>query len=222
MPRRAVVIAALVASCVAACKKDPPVAAPPSAASAGPAAPATGAPAAHGGSVEPTPPRALEPLPDGRLALGPFSLVAPTGWTAKPVATKMRAAAFGVPGAPGADAELIVYYFGASGAGSNDANLDRWFGQFVQPDGKPSRDVAKIEHTKLAGLDATVVSLAGRYVAPATPGGSDVIDKPDQALLGAIVASPVGPYYWKLLGPRPTVDAQAAAFRAMLGSLKVR
>jgi hypothetical protein len=40
------------------------------------------------------------------------------------------------------------------------------------------------------------------------PGGGDPIDKADQALIGAIVASPKGPYYFKLVGPKKTVDAQ--------------
>jgi hypothetical protein len=229
MQRRALVIALLVA---ASCNKEsPPPGAPASPATAAasvappqaPApAPAPGSAGPHAPAAAPPPPRTLDKLADGRLVLGPFSLVVPADWTAKPVASSMRAAAFAVPGKAGADAELIVYYFGAGGAGGIDANLDRWLGQFVQPDGKKSRDVAKIETSKLAGLDVTTVSVAGRFVAPAMPGGSDMVDKPDQALLGAIVASPSGPYYWKLVGPRPTVDGQAAAFRAMLGSLKLR
>ena len=106
--------------------------------------------------------------------------------------------------------------------GSVDDNLDRWLGQFTQPDGKKSRDVAKIEKTQLAGQDATVVSVAGHFEAQAMPGATDAVDKQDQALLAAIIASPSGPYYFKLVGAKATVDAQAAAFRAMLTSLKLR
>jgi hypothetical protein len=176
----------------------------------------------HGPTPEPTAPKTLDKLPDGRLALGPFSLAAPADWTIKPVASSMRAADFVLPAKPGADAELIVYYFGAGGAGSVDDNLDRWLGQFEQPDGKKSRDVAKIEKTQFAGQDATFVSVTGRFVAQAMPGATEAVDKQDQALLAAIVGSPSGPYYFKLVGAKSTVDANAAAFRAMLGSLKVR
>jgi hypothetical protein len=54
------------------------------------------------------------------------------------------------------------------------------------------------------------------------PGGGDPVDKPDQALLAAIVDSPQGPYYFKLVGAKTTVDANAKAFRSMLESLSVR
>jgi hypothetical protein len=176
----------------------------------------------HMPTAEPTAPKALDKLPDGRLALGPFSLVAPADWTAKPVTSSMRAADFQLPGTAGAEAELVVYYFGMKGAGSVDDNLDRWVGQFQQPDGKKSRDVAKIEKTKFGGQNATFVSVSGRFVAQAMPGATEAVDKQDQALLAAIVDSPSGPYYFKLVGAKATVDANAAAFRAMLGSLEVR
>ena len=161
-------------------------------------------------------------LPDGRLVVGPFSLVAPATWTASPPTSGMRAAEFTLPAKPGAEAALVVFYFGAKGAGSVEDNLDRWLGQFQQPDGKDSRSVAKIEKTQFAGQDATYVSVTGRFVAGAMPGGGGPIDKPDQEMLAAIVASPSGPYYFKLVGAKATVDANTKAFRDMLESLKVQ
>lgn len=176
----------------------------------------------HGGAMpEQTAPKTLDKLPDGRLALGPFSIVAPADWTTKPVTSSMRAADFVLPGKAG-EAELIVYYFGSSGAGSIDDNVNRWLDQFQQPDGKSSRDVAKIEKIKFAGQDATYVSVTGRYLSQGMPGGGGPVDKPDQALLAAIVDSPSGPYYFKLVGPKETVDANAKAFRTMLDSLKLQ
>jgi len=177
----------------------------------------------RGGVVpEPTNPRTLDKLADGRLGMGPFSLAPPAGWTTKPTTSNMRVANFVLPAQPGAEAELIIYYFGESGAGSIEDNLDRWLGQFQQPDGKSSRDAAKIEKTKFGGQDATYVSVTGRYVAQAMPGATQAVDKTDQALLGAIVSSPSGPYYFKLVGAKKTLDANAKAFRAMLDSLKIR
>jgi hypothetical protein len=185
--------------------------------------PHAGAAGPHFGSVpEQVPPRTLDKLPDGRLALGPFTLVAPSAWTVKPITSNMRAADFMLPAKQGGDAELIVYYFGKNGAGSVEDNVNRWVDQFEQPSGKPSREVAKIEKTKFAGQDATYISLAGRFVGQAMPGVAQPADKADQALLAAIIDSPTGPYYFKLVGAKPTVDAGAKAFRAMLDSLKVR
>jgi hypothetical protein len=232
MHRGALLIAVLFA---ASCKKPPPAGELPPAKDWQTEQPAqaTPPPNPHAGmdmgsgnphmpTAEPTAPKALDKLPDGRLALGPFSLVAPADWTARPVTSSMRAADFQLPAKAGAEAELIVYYFGTNGAGSVDDNLDRWVGQFQQPDGKKSRDVAKIEKTKFGGQNATFVSVSGRFVAQAMPGTTEAVDKQDQALLAAIVDSPSGPYYFKLVGAKATVDASAAAFRAMLGSLKVR
>ena len=173
----------------------------------------------HAG-IAPAAPKSLEKLPDGSLALGPFSLTAPSDWKIKPITSNMRAADFELPAAAGQEAELIVYYFGEGGAGSVQDNLDRWVGQFSQADGKASKDVAKIEKTKVAGQEATIVSVSGHFAAMAMPGGS-AVDKQDQSMLAAIVGSPSGPYYFKLVGAKKTIDANAAKFRALLASLKL-
>lgn len=242
---RAALLAALVFS--ASCKKQPPQGDLPPATDWKPSEPSAGGkpqqapPNPHGdmganphgdmGGGNPhgdmpapaqTEPHGLEKLPDGRLALGPFSLTPPASWTVKPVTSSMRAADFVLSDKPGAEAELVVTYFGPQGAGSVDDNVNRWLTQFQQADGKASRDVAKIEKAQFAGQDATVVSVGGRFVTGGMPGGSGPVDKADQALLAAIVGSPSGPYYFKLVGAKSTVDANAAAFRTMLGSLKIR
>lgn len=232
----------------AACKNDPqptpsgvtPGAEPPSATPAPSSAPATphatganphatgaapqGAlpPNAHGTppSAAQTAPRTLEKRADGRVALGPFSMVVPAGWTENPSTSSMRAAQFKLPAPQGDEAEVIVYYFGQTGAGSVQANIDRWVNQFKQPDDKPSASVAKIEKATFAGQEASVVSVSGRYVAPAMPGGAPT-DKPDQSLVAAIVPSPQGPYYFRLVGSKAAVAAQEGPFREALGSLKV-
>jgi len=184
-----------------------------------------GAPASDGTqtlTVETKIAKVPDKLPDGRLVVGPFSLVAPATWTASPPTSGMRAAEFTLPAKAGAEAALVVFYFGPKGAGSVDDNLDRWLGQFQQPDGKNSREVAKIEKTQFAGQDATYVSVTGRFVAGAMPGGGGPVDKPDQEMLAAIIGSPSGPYYFKLVGAKATVDANTKAFRTMLESLKIR
>jgi hypothetical protein len=156
------------------------------------------------------------PAADERISLGAFTMSKPRAWVTKPTTSKMRVTSFTM-----GEAELVVYYFGEGGAGSADANIDRWLGQITQPDGRPTRDVATIEHSKVAGQDLTIVSVSGHYHAAAMPGADEIIDKDDQALLAAIVMSPHGPYFFKLLGPKATVDAQAASFRTALNSLQL-
>jgi hypothetical protein len=169
-----------------------------------------------------TGPRTLEKTADGRSVLGPFTVAMPKEWTEKAVTSNMRAAQFDLDAKePGAH-ELVIYYFGTGGAGGVEANLERWLGQIAQPDGKASKDVAKIEKTKIAGQDATLVSVTGNYKTQQMPGGPPAVDKTNQTMLGAIIDSPTGPYYFKLVGAKATVDANMARWKAMLASIKLK
>src|SRR5580693_6108109 len=91
-----------------------------------PSNPHAGVPGMSGGngmpSAQPTAPRSLDKLPDGRYVLGSWAFKLPDGWAVKPVTSEMRAADITIA----ADAEIIVYYFGESGAGSVQDNVDRW------------------------------------------------------------------------------------------------
>jgi hypothetical protein len=227
MIRRALIASLLVVACKNDASQSAPLPLSPApgatpGASTG-AAPAATDPAAtrHGGAPVQTAPRPLEKLADGRVGLGPFSMVVPEGWAEKPSTSSMRAAQFQVPAVGGAQAELIVYYFGEGGAGSVQANVDRWLSQFKQADGRESREVAKIEQAQFAGREGSLVSVSGRYVAPAMPGG-EPMDKPDQALLAAIVNSAQGPYYFRLVGDTAAVSAHSPRFRELLASLKAK
>lgn len=229
MKRSSFLVVALAVTALACKSESSSAPAPAPAASATPPTPHAAAPAAPGQppnahGTDPraaqTAPRPLEKRADGRVALGPFTMVVPDGWKENPSTSSMRAAEFELPAAGGGEGEVIVYHFGSSGAGSVQANIDRWVSQFKQPDGRPSKEVAKIEKAQFAGQESSVVSVSGRYVAPAMPGGQPQ-DKQDQALVAAIVPSPQGPYYFRLIGSKATVAEQEAAFRKALESLKL-
>jgi hypothetical protein len=167
--------------------------------------------------VEKTAPKSLDKLPDGRYALGPYGLTLPEGWALKPVTSSMRMADFTF-----GDGEMIVYYFGHDGAGSNDDNINRWLGFVTPAGGKQARDVAKIDpKVKVNGLDATVMTIAGHYSDPGMM-GSPPVDIADGGMLCAIVPSSEGPLYFKGFGPEKTLEANAAKFRALLASMKPR
>jgi hypothetical protein len=53
-----------------------------------------------------------------------------------------------------------------------------------------------------------------------TPTGQPGEATADQRLIAAIVATPQGPYYIKLLGPDATVAENRAKFDAMLASMQ--
>jgi hypothetical protein len=189
---------------------------------ADPSNPHAGVPGMSGGngmpSAQPTPPRSLDKLPDGRLVLGPFAFKLPDGWTAKPVTSEMRAADFAI----GSDADMIVYYFGEGGAGSIQDNVDRWLGQLTQADGKPTKDKAKIEAAKVAGQDATLITATGKYDADSMMAGQAATHLPDAELMAAIVNSPSGPFYFKGIGNRATMEANAGKWKGMLASFEIQ
>ena len=138
----------------------------------------------------------------------------PAGWTAE-AQRAMRLATYTV--APGG--ECGVYYFGPGQGGGVDANLDRWIGQFLQADGKPSKAAAKIGKRTVHGLQVTTVDVSGAYTgmagATAQPGPA----MPDYRMLGAVVEGPQGSIFVKFTGPAKTVAANQAAFDKMLASL---
>jgi hypothetical protein len=52
------------------------------------------------------------------------------------------------------------------------------------------------------------------------PGSGDRQNKPGWRLLGAVVESPHGPYYVKLVGPDATVRSWKESFRAFLRAIR--
>src|SRR6185369_15699949 len=79
---------------------------------------------------------------------------APSGWVSKPPSSSMRVADYTLPKVAGdaEDATATVYFFGAQQGGSVQANMDRWTSQMAQPDGKPSKSVAKTSQLVSHGL----------------------------------------------------------------------
>lgn len=146
---------------------------------------------------------------------------APDGWVARTPSSKMRLAEFALPHAAGdaEDASLAIYWFGGA-AGGVAANVDRWLGQFVQADGRATKDVAKIDKRTVGPFAVTVVDVAGTFNAEMTPGSGVAATKTGWRMLGAIVEAPEGAYFVKAIGPQKTLDLWKASFDAFLGSLK--
>jgi len=118
--------------------------------------------------------------------------------------------------------ECGVYYFGQGQGGSVEANLERWINQFVQPNGKPSKDVAKVDKRTVHGLKVTTVDVSGAYTGmggPRAPAGGS---KPGYRLLGAIAEGPQGSIFFKFTGPAKTIAASQAAFEKMLATLSTQ
>jgi hypothetical protein len=131
--------------------------------------------------------------------------------------SSMRAAEYVVRDHP--DAELTVFYFGRDQGGGVDENIDRWVGQFEQPDGRPSREAARIERIEVQDMPVTTVEVAGAFAGMRGMGGGGGAARPGFRMLGAIAEGPEGMVFFKLTGPVEAVDAAEQAFRALVGSI---
>ena len=151
-----------------------------------------------------------------------LSFSVPETWKSQPPSSTMRQAQIAIPKSEGdpEDAELVVFHFGAQQGGSVQENLDRWIAQFAGPDGKAPTASAKVEKRDVGGLAVTTVDVGGRYVANVRPGSPEKYDKPNFRMLAAVVTTPGGNFFFKLVGPAKTVEANTKAFQSAIDSVK--
>jgi hypothetical protein len=142
---------------------------------------------------------------------------APAGWKTE-AARPMRAATYTVPPTTGdtPGAECVVYFFGSGQGGSVEANLERWKGQVLGPDGQPAD--AKIAKRTIHGLAVTTIDTAGNYSGMGGPMAQSKSVQNNYRLLGAIVEGPDGNVFIKFTGPAKTIAARQADFEQLLNS----
>ncbi len=140
----------------------------------------------------------------------------PKAWTAAASPSAMRVVTLKVPAAPGdgEPGELAVFYFGPGQGGGVEANVSRWFAQF-QPEAKGSPE--KQSKTAVGEVPVTLCQTEGTYVAGM--GGVATAPKAGWALRGAIAEGPQGSVFFKLVGPKKTVEKAQPAFDALVKSI---
>ena len=138
----------------------------------------------------------------------------PDGWVTEKPASNMRAAQYKLPKAEGdtEDASLVLYYFGAGQGGSVSDNIDRWINQMEQPAGGSPKDRAKTETITVNGLKVTTVDVTGTYTAQMSPGSETRHNDANYRLRAAVVETPKGNYFVKLVGPEKTVSRWNQSF----------
>ena len=162
-------------------------------------------------------PPAAEDMRAFAIAGGTLSLEAPSGWKRVPPKSGIVETEFAIPSAGEGMPAGRMTVMGAGG--SVQANVDRWYGQFTQPDGSATKDKASTKTLKLAGSTVTMVDVAGTYKdMPGGPfAGGKVIDRPDYRMLAAIIETPdAGSHFIKFYGPAATVAKEADGFRKMI------
>ncbi len=142
----------------------------------------------------------------------------------EPPSSNMRVAQYKLPRAEGdaADASLVVYYFGEGQGGSTEANLDRWIGQMEQPDGGSPKEKARTETMTVNGLKVSLVDVSGTYTAEMSPGSGDHHNNAGYRLRGAVIETPKGAYFVKLVGPEKTIAGQDQQYMDFIKSVEFK
>lgn len=151
------------------------------------------------------------------VKIGGVEYPVPKSWVEQEPSSQMRVAQFGIPKAEGdkGKIELVVFYF-QGGGGSVEDNIKRWVGQFKPLDGEEK--VEKVEH---ATLKITLLDATGTYENkpfPMAPRGELM---KDWRMLAAVVETPdEGPYFFRMVGPKASIEAQRESFVKMLKESK--
>jgi len=155
---------------------------------------------------------------------GELKYKVPEGWVSENPTSAMRIAQYKLPKVEGdpEDASLVLYYFGAQQGGAVQANIDRWIGQMQQPDGSSSKDKAKTENLTVNGLKVTTVDVTGTFTAEMMPGAGDHRNNTDYRLRAAVIETPKGNYFPKLVGPSKTIARWDQAFNEYVKSFEFK
>jgi hypothetical protein len=142
---------------------------------------------------------------------------APAEWSAAPSSSSMRLAEWKFA----SQAEIVIFFFGAGQGGPVEANLERWYGQFEQPDGSATRERARVTQSTIGELKITRADVSGTFVAPIRPGAAERRNEPDYRMIAAVVEGPGGPWFIRFLGPRAEISKGEASFDTFLGTLRL-
>ena len=147
----------------------------------------------------------------------------PPGWVAQARTSSMRVAQYKLAATDGdtEDASVVLYYFGEGQGGSAAANVERWISQMKHADGSAAKD-PKQESFETNGLKVTTVDVSGTYVAETSPGSGTFHNKPAYRLRAAVVETPNGSYYVKLVGPEKTVTYWNDSFLSYVKSFEFK
>ena len=147
--------------------------------------------------------------------VGDLTFTRPAKWEWVAVNSPMRKAQLKVTDAAAkTEAEVAFFDFGPGGGGGVQANIDRWFGQFVEPKDqlKPKTEEKTVGKTKITYVEAEGTYKSGMPGAPLTP-------KPDYALVGAIIqVSADINIFVRMTGPKALVKASTEEFKKMIES----
>lgn len=150
---------------------------------------------------------------------GEQELVAPKAWKRVPVQSSIIEHEFEIKQGDGDDAPTARITLMPAG-GDIKANIDRWRTQITG--GDPADQ--KVQEEKIGQWTVHLVDLAGTFKERVGGGpfaGGRVVERPDYAMLGAILVHPEGrKYFIKMTGPAELVKTHREPLVQMLDGLK--
>lgn len=153
--------------------------------------------------------------PGQSVSLLDYQATVPSSWQTRTPSSSMRLAEYDVPGS--ANAEVVVYYFGAGQGGNAEANIARWTAQFSDPSGGSlTPRVTTLADTPFT---TTVAEFEGSYARGIGMGPGRAEAEPDQGLVAAVVETPAGNLFVQLFGDRAAVASARDDFLAVVESI---
>lgn len=162
---------------------------------------------------------------DGQpVTVAGVTIIPPSGWTSLG-ASGMRQAvyAYGPTNGESDSATMVVFYFGPTGGGGVQDNINRWIGQMSMADGGDVSKEAKQSTFDADGMKVHWVEVSGTY--NASMGGGGMPGGPGEAKAGytmaaAVLEGPEGNLFFKLTGPQKTAAEMIAGFKTVLAGVK--
>lgn len=157
-------------------------------------------------------------LADGKLVMS-----APASWKKLQPKSSIVQYEFSAPADAPADQDTARITIMQAG-GSIEANIERWYGQFEQPDGKATKDKAKTEKFEAAGQTVHWVDIPGTFKDTMGGGpfaGGRTVKRDNYRMLGAIIVTPdQRQIFIKMTGSRDLLDKLSEDFKASLKNLQ--
>jgi len=154
------------------------------------------------------------PADDSIITIQEYVIDKPATWFWLPPKSTIVSANYVVPSVGKNESALFSATFFNEGEGGHfTENIVRWKSMFRSNDGAPVKpEIVVIE---VNGHDAVVAEFHGEYM-----GAGAAWHLKDHALLVAEVREPTGNIYFKVIGPRETLDAHKEAFLQAIKSMR--
>ena len=155
------------------------------------------------------------------LADGKLLMKAPAAWKKGAPKSSIIQYEFSAPIDAKADETARITIMNAGG--SIEDNINRWYGQFEQADGKLTKEKSKTEKFEVAGNTIHWVDIPGSFketMGGPFAGGKTVLRENYRMLGAIIVTKDQGQVFIKMTGPAAVVQGLSESFKASLKELK--